>query len=269
MHTNPVVTWLGLDFNLSTMLMTTVAAIIVFIIAVSGAKAATAAKPAGMQNFMEWVIEFVRNTIASTMDLKKGDKFIALGLTLLMFIFVSNMLGLPVAILVEDDFARAAAEQELAEQGPDEVVEEAYDEEGAEGGHHATLWWKSPTADPHVTLTLSVTVLLLTQFYGLRTHGVGGYLKSYTKPQWWLTPLNIIEQLANTLTLGLRLFGNIYAGEVMLGLLAGAVGFGIVGIVGLAVPMIAWQAFSIFIGAIQSFIFLILTMAYVADHIGH
>ena len=68
---------------------------------------------------------------------------------------------------------------------------------------------------------------------------------------------------------GLASFGNIYAGEVMLGLLAGAVGFGIVGIVGLAVPMIAWQAFSIFIGAIQSFIFLILTMAYMAHRIEH
>lgn len=263
MHTNPVVTWMGLDFNLSTMLMTAIASIIVLVIAIAGAKAATAGMPRGMQNFMEWIIEFVRDTIASTMDLKQGEKFIALGLTLLMFIFVSNMLGLPMAILVEDEFAHRAAEQELAEQGADTAAE------GEEGEHHATLWWKSPTADPHVTLTLSVTIILLTQFFGIRANGFGGYLLSYTKPQWWMTPLNVIEQFANTLTLGLRLFGNIFAGEVLLGLIAGGIAFGVIGAVGFAIPMIAWQAFSIFIGTIQSFIFLILTMVYLAHRIGH
>ena len=60
MHTNPVVTWMGLDFNLSTMLMTAIASIIVLVIAIAGAKAATAGMPRGMQNFMEWIIEFVR-----------------------------------------------------------------------------------------------------------------------------------------------------------------------------------------------------------------
>ena len=235
-HAHPIAFFMGLEFNMSTVLMSTIAAIIVFLIARAGAQAATTSTPSGMQNFMEYIIEFVRDTIASTMSLKQGEKFISLGLALIMYIFVANMLGLPFSIVTGDDH---------------------------------TLWWKSPTADPHVTLTLSVSVIILTQIFGIREHGVGGYLKSYAKPQWWMLPLNIIEQIANTLTLGLRLFGNIYAGEVLLALLAGAVAFGAFGIIGAAIPLIVWQAFSIFVGTIQSFVFLILTMVYMAHRISH
>lgn len=241
--------------------MSVITAVIVFIIARAGAKAATANTPKGMQNFMEWVIDFVRNTIASTMDLKKGEKFISLGLTLLMFIFVANMIGLPFAITAEDYFSHQAEEQALHE----EPAEAAHGEEaeGTGAGEHNlhTLWWKSPTADPHVTLTLAVMVILLTQFFGLKDRGIVGYIKSYKNP------LDLIEQFTNTLTLGLRLFGNIYAGEVLLALLAGAVTVGIFGVLGAAIPLIVWQAFSIFIGALQSFIFLMLTMVYMAHRI--
>jgi F-type H+-transporting ATPase subunit a len=268
-HVNPIVQMFGLDFNLSTMLMSTIAAVIVFFIAIAGAKAATSKVPSGMQNFMEWVIEFVRNTIASTMSLKQGEKFIALGLTLVMYIFVSNMIGLPFAVLVEDQFAHEAAESAHAET---EHVGTDGQESGASEGkeeHFTTLWWKSPTADPHVTLTLSVTIILLSQIFGIREHGLGGYLASFARPQWWLTPINVLEQFANTLTLGLRLFGNIFAGEVLLGMLAAAVGFGLLGTIGAALPMLIWQGFSIFVGAIQSFIFLILTMVYLSHRISH
>lgn len=76
-----------------------------------------------------------------------------------------------------------------------------------------------------------------------------------------------MEQFTNTLTLGLRLFGNIFAGEVLIALLAGAFAFGALGILGAALPLIVWQAFSIFIGALQSFIFLMLTMVYMAHRV--
>lgn len=77
------------------MLMLVISAIVVFVIAWAGARAATTETPKGMQNVMEWIIEFVRNIIGSTMDLKKGERFIVLGVTLVMFIFVANMIGLP------------------------------------------------------------------------------------------------------------------------------------------------------------------------------
>jgi F-type H+-transporting ATPase subunit a len=89
--------------------------------------------------------------------------------------------------------------------------------------------------------------------------------------------MKIIEEFANTLTLGLRLYGNIFAGEILLGLLAGlrqisirkAVALGLVGTIGAILPMLAWQAFSLFVGAIQAFIFTMLTMVYMSHKISH
>ncbi|MGG3844397.1 FoF1 ATP synthase subunit A, partial [Aeribacillus composti] len=82
-------------------------------------------------------------------------------------------------------------------------------------------------------------------------------------------PLKIIEEFANTLTLGLRLYGNIYAGEILLGLLVSLATSGAFGFIGAIIPMMAWQAFSIFVGAIQAFIFTMLTMVYMAHKVSH
>ncbi len=85
----------------------------------------------------------------------------------------------------------------------------------------------------------------------------------------FMFPLKIIEEFANTLTLGLRLYGNIYAGEILLALIAGLATSGFVGSVGAIVPMMAWQGFSIFIGFIQAFIFTMLTMVYMSHKVSH
>lgn len=223
--------------------MLTITAIIVFLVAYSGSRLATSAKPTGMQNFMEIIIDFVRGTIASTMDVKKGEKFISLALTIIMFIFVANFLGVPFKIVTKDI------------------------ETGLK-----TLWWSSPTADPHVTLTLAMLVIILTHIFGIKMTGSKNYFVHYFKPQWWQFPLHIIEEFAKALTLGLRLFGNIFAKETLASLIAGgAIGAGgaaaIIGIVGLALPMLVWHAFGIFMGAIQAFVFMILTLVYIAQKI--
>ena len=228
--------FMSLTFNLSTVLMLVVSAVIVFLIAFIATRS-IALKPTGMQNFMEWVLDFVKNIIGGNMDWKTGRPFHILGITLIMFIAVSNLLGLPFSI--------------------------AYD---------GTLWWKSPTADPTVTMTLATLVVVLSHYYGVKYQGTGGYVKNtYFKPMSFMFPLKVIEEFANTLTLGLRLYGNIYAGEVLLGLIAGIGGASIFGFVGMVIPGMAWQGFSIFIGFIQAFIFTMLTMVYIshkvsADH---
>lgn len=230
-HENPYTEILGIPFNLSNVLMITVACVIVFLIAFLCSRNLQM-KPTGAQNFMEWVLDFVRGIIDSNMDWKTGARFHLLALTLIMYIFVSNMLGLPFAIVV--------------------------------GGE---LWWKSPTADPLLTLTLASLVIGLTHYYGVKLKGTKEYITGYSKPLAFLTPINIIEEFANTLTLGLRLFGNIYAGEVLLALIAS---LGISGIVGgvLAFPlMMAWQGYSIFVGSIQAFIFTMLTMVYMSHKV--
>ncbi|SUM34249.1 F0F1 ATP synthase subunit A [Staphylococcus gallinarum] len=83
-------------------------------------------------------------------------------------------------------------------------------------------WWKSPTADATVTLTLSTLIILLTHYYGIKMRGTKKYFGNYTKPIF-LMPINLFEEFTSTLTLGLRLYGNIYAGELLLTLLSGLV----------------------------------------------
>ncbi|WP_170008817.1 F0F1 ATP synthase subunit A [Bacillus fonticola] len=222
---------LTIPFNMSNVLMITVATVIVLLTAILFTRNLQM-RPTGLQNFMEWVIDFIRNIINSTMDWKDGGRFHLLGLALIMYILVANLLGVPLAIVVDNE-----------------------------------LWWKSPTADPTVTLTLALLVVVLSHYYGVKLKGVGGYGKEFVKPMWFLFPLKIIEEFANTLTLGLRLYGNIYAGEILLALLVGLGTSSILGGLAGIIPMIAWQGFSLFVGVIQAFIFTMLTMVYLAHKV--
>ncbi|AMY06633.1 F0F1 ATP synthase subunit A [Staphylococcus condimenti] len=235
-HKSPVVTWdlFGLDikFNLASILMVIITSLIVLVIAIACTRNLQK-RPTGKQNFIEWVFDFVRGIIESNLAWKKGGQFHFLAVTLILFIFVGNMLGLPFAIVIDH-----------------------------------TLWWKSPTADATVTLTLATMVILLTHYYGIKMRGAKNYFKNYGQPFLALTPVNIFEEFTNTLTLGLRLYGNIYAGEILIGLLSsliiGHAAWGwIIGVPGL----IAWQAFSIFIGTIQAYIFIMLSMVYMSHKI--
>jgi F-type H+-transporting ATPase subunit a len=116
-------------------------------------------------------------------------------------------------------------------------------------------------------MTLAAMIIILSHYYGIKLKGVKGYGADYFKPMSFLFPLKIIEEFANTLTLGLRLYGNIYAGEILLGLLAGLGGARVVGFASAFLPMMVWQGFSIFIGAFQAFIFVMLTMVYISHKV--
>ncbi|MEK5521305.1 F0F1 ATP synthase subunit A [Heyndrickxia sporothermodurans] len=231
-HGAPLWEFMGLTFNLANVLMITVASLIVFIIALLSTRK-LAMKPTGMQNFFEWIMDFVKGIIKSNMDWKTGGAFHVLGITIIMYIFVSNMLGLPFSVVIKGD-----------------------------------LWWKSPTADPTIALTLAIMIVGLTHFYGVRQKGFGGYLKGFKEPFAFMVPFKIIEEFSNTLTLGLRLYGNIYAGEILLSLLAGGLAMsGPGGWIGAIIPTLAWQGFSVFVGTIQAFIFTMLTMVYMAHKV--
>jgi F-type H+-transporting ATPase subunit a len=131
-----------------------------------------------------------------------------------------------------------------------------------EAGKHISLaWWKSPTADASVTMGLAFMVILMSHYLGL-TRNTKHYLKHYVEPHWAMFPLNVIKEISKLLTLGLRLFGNIFAGEVLIAVILMAGFWGII-------PLIAWQGFSVFVGAIQAFVFTILTMVYISQTIEH
>ncbi|GAA0436585.1 MAG: F0F1 ATP synthase subunit A [Bacillota bacterium] len=234
-HTAPIyhdlfgISWL--DFNLSNVLMMFITSLIVFVLCVLGARKLQM-KPSGAQNVMEWILDFVKGIINDTMDWKTGKLFLPLALTLFTYILVGNMLGVITNGVVGHD-----------------------------------VWWKSPTADPGITLTLSAMVIVLTHFYGIKLRGGKAYLKSYVQPLWPLFPIKIVEEFSNTLTLGLRLFGNLYAGEVLLSLLVGLTTSSVLGFLGGAIPFLAWQGFSVFIGGIQAFIFTMLAMVYMSHKV--
>jgi F-type H+-transporting ATPase subunit a len=114
------------------------------------------------------------------------------------------------------------------------------------GGH-----LKSPTSDMNTTFALSFTVILYVWYSGIRARK-GGWFRS------WLSPLTWIEELPKPVTLSLRLFGNIAAGEILLILLGALPAV----VVTSPIPTAIWVAFSIFIGCVQAFVFVMLTIAY-------
>lgn len=116
-----------------------------------------------------------------------------------------------------------------------------------------------PTSDFSVTFSLALITFVLTQYWSFKNAGgFGGYLKGFTEPMAFLTPLNIIGELANPISLSFRLFGNIMSGGIIMALLYGALGI-VAPIV--AAPLHAY--FDVFSGLLQTFIFLMLTMIFV------
>jgi len=131
--------------------------------------------------------------------------------------------------------------------------------------------FRPPTADLNTTMCLSITTFVLTQFFGMKSKGLGGYGKGFLEPMPLLLPLNIIGELANPVSLGFRLFGNITAGVIIMTLLYGALGAFTNSLLGLTVPILQAGVpavlhiyFDLFAGLLQSFIFTMLTMVFIS-----
>ncbi len=223
------ISWLSVD--LANVLMIAITSAVVFIICVLASRKLQM-KPKGAQNVMEWAVDFVKGLITDTMDWKTGRLFLPLGLTLISFILVSNILGMVTVVIIGD-----------------------------------TSWWKSPTADAGITLALATMVVVLSHYYGIKIRGAKEYGKDYFRPIPVMLPFNIIEEFSNTLTLGLRLFGNMFAGGILTSLILGMAVKGPSGFLMSLVPMIAWQGFSLFVAVIQAFIFTLLTMLYISNKV--
>ena len=115
-----------------------------------------------------------------------------------------------------------------------------------------------PTGDVNLPLALAVTVIFLVHYNSVKARGWKGYFKHYAQPYAALTPINIIEEITKPITLTFRLFGNIFSGVLMVAV-----------IVALIPPYLSWVGLLIwkpfdelFIGAIQAFIFALLTIMY-------
>lgn len=115
-------------------------------------------------------------------------------------------------------------------------------------------WFESPTADVNAPIGLALVVFDMMIYYGIKSKGFLGYLKSFIRPNVLFLPINLIETFTKPITLAFRLFGNIFAGELLVLIL--------VKLIPIGVPT-AFSLFHVFIGAIQAYLFFMLSLAYI------
>ncbi|MDP1792280.1 MAG: F0F1 ATP synthase subunit A [Methylibium sp.] len=224
------------------------------------AKSVTAGVPGRTQAAVELLLEMVDNQAKSIIHNATSRKFVGpLALTVFIWIFLMNSMDfLPVDLIPR-------------------IWEAIYGAAGHDP-HHAYMR-VVPTADLSTTLGLSSGVLLVCIYYNIKIKGLGGWVHELCSApfgdKWFLYPFNfamqIIEFLAKTVSHGMRLFGNMYAGELLFMLIAlmGGVGFasgtGIAMWIGHILAGTAWAIFHILIVALQAFIFMMLTLVYVGQ----
>ena len=224
------------------------------------AKTVHAGVPGRLQAAVEMLLEMVDSQAKGIVKNAESRKFVGpLALTVFVWIFLMNSMDfLPV------DLAHSL----LAVTGLDSKIE---------------YFRPVPTADLSATLGMSCGVLLVCLFYNIKIKGFGGWVHElFSAPfgdKWFLYPVNfamqMIEFAAKTVSHGLRLFGNMYAGELLFMLIAlmGAVGFGsatgVFLFIGHILAGTGWAIFHILIVALQAFIFMMLTLVYVGQAHDH
>jgi len=239
-----------IQFDVTVMITTTITCLLVFIIAMIAARSRSLV-PQGMQNFVEMVIEFTQGIVRSNLDSKVAERFYGLAFTLFLFVFIANQLGLMFNVVTEHHHPIPALHIEAAEH------HEAAAGEG-EKEHNAYAWWKSPTADINVPIAMALAITIVAHFLGIKK-SAKKYVSHYFQPFWWMFPLHVIDEIAKPATHGMRLWANIFAGEILiLVLLKGSVFI-------TGAPLIVWLGYSVFVGTIQAYVFTVLAMVYMSQ----
>lgn len=140
--------------------------------------------------------------------------------------------------------------------------------------------FRSMTVDINCTATWAVMTFLLFTYWKLKMNGVGGYLKGFTEPVALLTPINILSEIAKPASMAIRMFGNMSAGMVITSLEYAALTvlsqyvYGLLGITleyfnifQIGIPAVFSIYFDLFSGVIQSYVFIMLTLAYIGDSV--
>ena len=247
------------SLNVDTLLMSILTGIAFLWLFRKVAAGMTSGVPGRLQAFVELIVEFVDNSAKDIIHNKESRRLVApLALTIFVWVWLMNALDfLPV------DLVPAIAH-----------------------GLGAENFKTVPTADLNTTFGLSLSVLLLILYFSVKIKHPGGFIHELfnapfgSHPLLWIPNfvLNIIELLAKPVSLAMRLFGNMYAGELVFMLIAllGAgffVNFGLGSGLGMAGQVVAgsvWAIFHILIVTLQAFIFMMLTIVYIGlAHEGH
>lgn len=227
---NPTIQLFGIEFDLTILAMSLLCVLGVFLFVFISSRNMKL-KPTGKQNVVEWVYDFVQNLIKPNLG-EYTKNYSLFAFTIFLFVFLANNLGLLTKLEI--------------------------------GGYNL---WTSPTSNFGFDFGLSLMVAAICHFEGIRKTGIKVYLKKLTEPSAIMTPMNILEQFTNVLSLALRLYGNIYAGEVVLSLLVQMANYNIF-LAPIAFSInVFWTAFSIFIGGIQAYVFTLLSTKYIGEKI--
>ncbi|WP_395824801.1 F0F1 ATP synthase subunit A [Collimonas sp.] len=233
--------------NIDTIFWSLFAGVVGSLLMYLAARKATAGVPGRFQAFVEMVVEMVDDQAKGIVH---GDRSFIAPLALTVFVWVALMNSLD--FLPVDMFSSF-----FAFVGLDSVI-----------SHHRVV----PTADLNGTMGIALGVLVLMLYYSFKIKGIGGFLHELVAAPFgiWLAPanllLNLIEFAAKTVSLAMRLFGNMYAGELLfllialLGSTATAFGF-----VGHLIAGSIWAIFHILIVLLQAFIFMMLTLVYIGQ----
>ena len=116
-----------------------------------------------------------------------------------------------------------------------------------------------PTAHLETDAALAAVVFVATIYYGIRANGALGYLRTFAEPSWVMIPLNLVEQITRTFSLMVRLFGNVMSGVFVVGI--------VLSLAGLLVP-IPLMALDLLTGAVQAYIFAVLSAVFIAAALG-
>lgn len=204
-------------------------------------RTASVENPSGAQNFVEAVVEFVDSRVSETFKYK-NELIGPLCLTLLFWILLMNTMDLvPVDLLTSFGFEKFASVVFHFEHAPFKIV---------------------PTTDPNITMGMSTLVFFMIIYYSIKNKGLGGFLGELAFHPFgkWMLPFNLIIEvptlIAKPVSLGLRLFGNLYAGELLFLLIASMMGLW-------QLPAhFVWAAFHLLVIPLQAFVFMMLTIVY-------
>ena len=232
-------------WNLDTLFWSIVCGIVTILVLRLAARKATSGVPGRFQGMFEAIVEMVEDQSKSIVH---GDRsFIApLALTVFVWVFLMNSM----------DFL------------PVDLFSGLFRLLGMGEPHFRIV----PTADLNGTMGISLGVLAVVLYYNVKIKGIGGWIHELFAAPFgiYLAPanllLNIIEYAARTVSLGMRLFGNMYAGELLFLLIAllGST-LTVFGIVGHIIAGSIWAIFHILIVLLQAFIFMMLTLVYIGQ----
>jgi F-type H+-transporting ATPase subunit a len=245
--------------------------IVMGLLIIVGAGIARGAKlvPGRWQSIFEVVADFILTLVVSTGGQTFGRRIFPLIGSIFIFIAIANYTGvLPGigTIYINKPAAEAEGEHEAVEEVASLVSDGAVASapRAAEEDGHATVHvplFRPPNADLNMTLAMALVTFTMVQVLGIRAHGVAGRIKHMAEPPF-LLPIELISEFGRIISLSARLFGNVFAGEVLLGVMYAMANAVKIAIVPLLVPVL-FIVLELLFGTIQALVFALLTAIYI------